>query len=102
MDQSLTQLGIGGIFAILIVRSVLEFLKSSRSPAEKKSTNGINGVTRSEFEIHKGVVQYKDSCQQIVKRIDENFHQRKADMDKRFDKVESCLGELKIMVGKLK
>jgi hypothetical protein len=103
MNEWMTHIGVGGIFAILVIREVLNFIKPTRTVEVKKDVNGkaVLCVSRDEFETHKSHVQYKDNCVQIVKRIDENFLERKRDMDKRFDKVESCLGELKLMVGQL-
>jgi len=104
MNDVITHLGVGGIFAILVIREVLNFIKPTRTVELKRDQNGnpVLCVSREEFETHKGHVQYKDNCVQIVRRIDENFQVRKADMDKRFDKVETCLGELKVMVGGLR
>jgi hypothetical protein len=99
MDNVLTQLGVGGCLVILVLKTVFDYLK--RNERNGNGAKTVLCVGRPEFEKHKEAVQYKDNCEQIVKRIDQNFHERKQDMDKRFDKVENCLGELKMMVGKL-
>ena len=58
----LTQLGIGGIFAILVIRYVLEFLKS-------RNENG-NPVTKiNSLEIKNLIVACKDSLQRIEDQI---------------------------------
>lgn len=47
MDQALLQIGVGGIFAVLIIRSVLEFLskrRSSEQTAGEKSIEFWQGV----------------------------------------------------------
>lgn len=79
MNELITQLGVGGIFAILVVREIVPALKNNNA---KK-----NCVTRNEFESHKKVVRYTDSCDQIVKRFDD-----------RFDKIDDDLKELKTLI----
>ena len=82
----MTQLGVGGIFAIVVLREVFNFLKN------KNGKNKCSGeVSREEFERHKGAVQYKDTCDEIVKRL-----------EGRFDNVDIQLGEVKTMIGELK
>ena len=79
MDLStLPEIGIGGIFALLVIREVLNYTKSR---------NGTSPITNTVFEAHKKSVQYKDNCEEIVKR-----------MDVRFDNIDSQLLEIK---GKL-
>lgn len=67
MENPITDVGVGVVIAILLIREIVPFLL--------KVANGRNGKTtvclpRAEFEDHKKVVQYKDNCEQIVKRID--------------------------------
>ena len=68
MDIPITEIGVGGVFAVIVIREVLSFLKT-----QKASRNGNAGITRAEFEKHKDSVQYKDNCEQIVKRMDAAF-----------------------------
>lgn len=102
MDSVLMQLGVGGIFAILIIREVLNFAKASKV---RESANGNKPVTRSEFEKHKDAVQYRDNCVQIVKRIDSAFAsaEKRADerlrgVDTQFEAVGRQIGEVKTMI----
>jgi hypothetical protein len=103
MSDILVQLGVGGVFAILIIREVFGFVKSHKP----KNTNGKTfHVTRQEFEKHKDSVQYRDACGEIVKRIDGNFvalekrdEERMANAKQRFDSIDSSIGEVKTMIG---
>ena len=80
-NETITQIGVGGIFALMVIREVFGFIKS-------KKTNGANvPVSKMEFDKHKDVVQYKDNCIEIVKR-----------MDGRFDNVDSQLHEVKDLI----
>ena len=68
MSDPITQLGVGGVFAIVVVREVLNFVKNRNG----KLSPG-NYVTKSEFEEHKKSVRYSETCEQIVKRLDGRF-----------------------------
>ena len=76
MDAGLTEIGIGGVFALLVIREVFGFIKI------KKNGNGINGF------------QKVSTCDEIVKRFDKNFDSQ----DKRFDKVDTQLDEVKTLI----
>jgi hypothetical protein len=65
-DISIVEIGAGGALAIVILREVFNFIKNQRF-------NKNGGVTRTEFEKYKDSVQYKDNCEQIVKRVDAAF-----------------------------
>ena len=73
--DSLTHLGIGGVFAILVIREFVAYSKG------KKVTNGY---------------QKAATCEQIVKRFDKNFESQ----DKRFDKIDIQLDEVKSLIVK--
>ena len=80
MDELITQVGVPAIVVILILREVVPALRNGKS-----KNNGC--ISRSEFDKHKESVQYKDTCEQIVKR-----------MDGRFDTVDGNLEEVKDML----
>jgi len=82
-NENITHIGIGGIFALMVIREVFGFIKSRKV----ESVNGNAPVSKMEFEKHKGMVQYKDNCFEIVKR-----------MDGRFDNVDSQLHEVKTLI----
>ena len=67
-NESITHLGIGGIFALLVIREVFGFIRN-----RKENMNGNTPITRTEFDNHKNVAQYKDNCHEIVKRIENEF-----------------------------
>ena len=64
----LTEIGVGGAIAIIIIREAFGFVKNFKND---KSSNGY--ITRNELEEHKKYVQYKDNCNEIVKRIESEF-----------------------------
>ena len=77
MDIPVTEIGVGGAFAIIIIREVLGFMKTR---------NGNSSPTRREFEEHKKSVQYKDTCEQIVKRLEDNHTEVINKLDKLLEK----------------
>lgn len=81
-DSVIVQLGVGGILAILLLREVFGFLKNSRT----KNNKGC--VTINEFERHKDAVQYKDNCEQIVKRLEGIVNERNVHLSE-FGKILS-------------
>jgi hypothetical protein len=91
MKEVLTQVGVGGIFAIVVLKEVFGFLKSV------KNKNGKNGdkITRREFDIHKTEVQYKDNCEQVVKRLEDMNKHQKETADERHEFVKSQFNEVK-------
>ena len=74
-SDPITQVGVGGIFALLVIREFVAYSKG------KKTTNGY---------------QRKASCDEIVKRFDNNFNSQ----DKRFDKIDVQLDEVKDLIRK--
>jgi len=76
-NESITQIGIGGIFALMVIREVFSFIKSRK----EVPTNGY---------------QKSATCNEIVKRFDKNFESQ----DKRFDKVDVQLDEVKTLIVK--
>lgn len=71
MTDHLTQVGVGGIFVLLVLREVFGFISGK---------NGKAPVARCEFDEHKKSVQYRDNCEQIVKRMDGQFQDVKTDL----------------------
>ena len=88
MNELLTQLGVGGIFAIIVIREVFNFING------RKNNGKAPCVTRLELNRLKESVQYKDNCEQIVKRIDASFQAQ----DKRFDKIDDDFKEVKSLI----
>lgn len=84
MDIPITEIGVGGLFSLFVIKEVLSFLKT-----QKANKNGSSGITRSEFEKHKDSVQYKDNCEQIVKRMDAAFESQ----EKMFKMMENRIIE---------
>jgi hypothetical protein len=92
MDTSIiTEVGIGGAVAIIIIREVLNFVK------EKKNNNS-NSISRREFDKHKESVQYKDNCEQIVKRIDAAFEAQEKMFKMMEKRIEQHFREVKKLI----
>lgn len=87
MKDYITQIGVGGVFAIVVIKTVLDIVLSKRN--DNKSY-----VTLKELERLKNSVQYKDNCEQIVKRLDETNKMQ----EKRFDKVDAQFEEVKSLI----
>lgn len=64
-DIPITEIGVGGAVAVILLREAYNIIKEKRS-------NG-NSVSKSDFDELKKSVQYKDNCEQIVKRVDAAF-----------------------------
>ena len=82
-SDTLTQLGVGAVFVIIVLREVFSFLNG-------KKNNAADHVTRAEFDHHKNGVQYKANCAEIVKRFDASFKTA----EKRFDKVDAGMANI--------
>lgn len=89
MKDLITQLGVPVIVVILILREIVPVLKNN---SRKNSKDKY--VVRQEYEKHKEAVQYKDNCEQIVKRLDET---NKA-QEKRFDNIDKQFDEVKVLI----
>ena len=68
-NEFITHIGVGGIFALLVIKEVFEFIKN-----KKISLNGNGPVTKTEFAEHKKVAQYKDNCMQVQRTIEQKFN----------------------------
>lgn len=102
MDSWLVQIGVGGVFAIVVLREVFNFLKSYKNHRDcKKQENNpgqastTNFVSRTEFEQHKSSVQYKDTCGEIVKRIENALKSQEKNIDKQFGEIKGGIKDIK-------
>lgn len=71
----LPDIGIGGIFAILVIREVLNFLgarngKALNGNGDGNGTSKLEAVTRFELDKRLSNVQFKDTCAEVVRRVD--------------------------------
>lgn len=67
MTEILTQLGVGGILIVVVLREVFAFL------GKQKKQDETDKVSRSECNDHRSRIQYLDNCTEIVKRMDGQF-----------------------------
>ena len=97
------QLGIGAVFAILILREVLPVVLKAGS----KNGNGKirDWVTHDHLDKKLETVQYKDNCKQIVARMDIQFdllkEQNTTQVDqsmKAFSRIDDRFDEVKNLI----
>lgn len=75
MNETLTQLGVGGIFAILVIREVLEFLKRKNGNGAKNMAGQLSPedwhgrMTRMHHESAEAIMQ--DMRQLLISRNEE-------------------------------
>ena len=88
MNDAILQLGVGGIFAVLVIREVLSFLNNKKS----NSQDIIDVASLKDF-FNK--VQFKDNCVEVIKRFDLQFQsvdeynkQRREYMEREFTKID--------------
>ena len=98
-----TQIGVGGIFAILIIREVFGFLKTKGSNGDGQTV--LSHENKEAIKMLISRVQYKDSCDQIVKRIEGEFRnierrdaERKEYQDEQFQQIDRQLESVKTLV----
>ena len=95
MEEYIKEVGIGGVFALMILREVFNFIKEKKNGSVSQVGHDDNKhVNYEEFEKHKAVVQYKDNCLEVVKRFDGLF----ASQEKRFDRIDSQFLEVKTLI----
>ena len=85
MEDLISGIGVPAIVVILLLREILPALKSNNNDKDNKNDN--REISRSEFNELKKGVQYKDTCSEIVKR-----------MDGRFDTIDTGIQDLKRLV----
>lgn len=96
MSEIVTQVGVGGALAIIILREVFTFVKNHSNEGKHRY------VTRGEFDKHKEAVQYRDNCGEIVRRLDGNFEAMEKRDRERNKVVDSQFSDLKMMIGALR
>lgn len=53
--------------------------------------NNKSGVSKMDFEKHKDSVQYKDNCQEIVKRIEQRADDRHTEIKEGMSRIENLI-----------
>ena len=92
-DIPIAEYGVGGALVLIILREVFSFIKSQRA-----NRNGSSGITRNEFERHKDSVQYKDNCEQIVKRMDAAFESQEKMLKLMERRIEEHFEDVKKLI----
>ena len=72
MDQLITQIGVGGVFALLVIREVLNYMKGRNSNGTGVDVHS-KCVGREEFDEHKKAVRYTDTCDKVHEGIQRQF-----------------------------
>jgi hypothetical protein len=83
-NDPLTQVGVGGIIAILLVKEVLVFVGKQRN-------NGDGGGIQNQLLSLQRTVQFKDTCAETVKRFDAALTSLEKKVDAGFDSVKTLL-----------
>jgi len=81
MDIPITEIGVGGAVALIIVREAFRFAKDMKSP------NSNDAIKRKEFEEHKRDVVYKDNCALVTEFNNERFNR----IDRKLEKIETLI-----------
>ena len=98
-SDSLTQVGVGGVLVILILKLVFEFVgKRQQKTSSSNDVQLPNVVTRPEFENHKESVQYKDTCIETVKRFDTSITAQGKQLEKLDSKIDKGFTEVKSLI----
>jgi hypothetical protein len=82
-NDPLTQVGVGGIIAIMLVKEVLVFVSKQRSGNGSGIQNQLSSLQRT--------VQFKDTCAETVKRFDAALTSLEKKVDAGFDSVKTLL-----------
>lgn len=85
MGDLITQLGVGGVLAVVVIREVLNYLKTRNGKSDNPGTANI--VSRQEFDQHKKEVRYRDTCEAMHDGVEQ-----------RFDAIKSDLTEIKNLI----
>lgn len=87
MESTIAQLGVGGIFAILLIREVLNFVQKWRSTPENPKTSTHHNMAelqRQVAELHQWLyVQrpFDDALQKIAQAIEIQAHTQRETID---------------------
>jgi hypothetical protein len=96
MDNTFTEIGIGGIILILGMRELIPIIfKYSRNGNGKEKANC---VTRDEFNKFGEAVQYSKNCEQVQKTFEAKIDGFAQTTNQRFNSVETGISELKELV----
>lgn len=82
MNDLISSIGVPAIVVILLLREIIPALKNNNNKEDESKS-----VSQDDLERLKKTVQYKDTCSEIVKR-----------MDGRFDTVDSGIKEVKALI----
>lgn len=106
MNELLTQIGVGGVIVILVLRDLLPLVISGTARPGYGNNNVPKLVTRMEFDEHRKAVQYRDNCAEIVKRMEqglaglaEHMRQRKDMVDNNFMRMDRQFEEVKALIN---
>ena len=81
MDIPITEIGVGGAVALIILREAFRFAR------DVKPGNSTDAVKRKEFEEHKKAVVYKDNCALVTEFNNERFNR----IDRKLEKIETLI-----------
>ena len=103
MEEYIKEVGIGGVFVIMILREVFNFVKEKKNGSVYQDDN--RHITYEEFEKLKTTAQYKDNCFEIVKRLEGEFRaiefrdtRRVQAVDESFKSIKEDFKEVKTLI----
>ena len=97
MIEQLSQYGVAVVILILVLREVLPWAANIVNGKNGRVKSGEN-VTRTEFDQHKKVVQYRDNCEQIQITINTRFDGLEKLTNQRFSTIENSLDDVKRLI----
>lgn len=93
----ISELGIGAIFAIMIIKELYPYFTNSKSK-NGEQVKISNCITRPEFIKHQDLVQYKENCAQVQKTITTRFDGLERLTHQRFKSVENGISDVKELI----
>jgi len=89
-NDSITQLGVGGIIVILVVKEVFVFISKHNG-----NNNGKQIGVQEQVSQLQRTVQFKDTCAEIVKRYEIVFVSLEKKVDAEFKETKSLIIDIK-------
>jgi len=86
-SDSITQVGVGSIIAILVVKEAFAFASKRNSKDVNENQSGI----REEVLHLQRTVQFKDTCTETVKRFDSTLNLLEKKVDAGFASVKELI-----------
>lgn len=104
MDNIITDVGVGVVISILLLREILPWLLKVNN-GRRGNNDGKNGskqaVTRADLSELANRVQTRDNCEQIVKRVDDTLRGLRDGQRENRQRIDAHFDEVKILLRRL-